>query len=73
MTLGLVDESVDSFTEGVMLSDVFDELHISQGFLLGWSKYTSREIRMHLPKKWKAFSTVRMMPKSRVEHLSKSC
>ena len=46
IALGLVDESVDSFTEGVVSSDGSEELGISQGFRFGWSMYAKREIRM---------------------------
>ena len=46
IALGLVDESVDSFTEGVVSSDGSEELGISQGFRFGWSTYAKREIRM---------------------------
>ena len=71
IALGLVDESVESFTEWVVLSGVSDELQISQGFMLGWLNHAKREIRMCLPKKWRVSSTVSMMLKSRVEHLGK--
>ena len=63
MAQGLVDESVDSLTEGMILSGASEELQIRQGLRFCWSRQASREIHMQRPKKCRVSSAVRSTPK----------
>ena len=47
MALGLVDESVESITKGVVSSVFSKELQIRRGFLLDWLIHANSEIQMH--------------------------
>lgn len=44
IVLGLVDKSVNLFTDGVVSSSGSEELQINQGFLFGWSTQARCEI-----------------------------
>ena len=55
MASGLVEVSVVSFTDLVVMSGTLEELHTRRGFLLVFSKQARREILIRLPKRRKAF------------------
>ena len=50
MACGLVDDSVEASTEGVLESGAAKELHISLGLRLLWSMEARREIQRRVPK-----------------------
>ena len=61
MASGLVEMSIVSFTESVVVSGASEELQMRRGFLLVCSKQARREILIRLPKKRKASGTERIM------------